>query len=104
MLREKRKVLLISGVAAAILYIVFLLPWSAPFSSPFPFVGSLWESHTLRHSMVWHVERKVVGLHKDDVLLTLGKPESHDFSSSALIYRLHSTDSSYFWRHLIIIF
>ena len=54
--------------------------------------------------MAWHVRQNVVGLHEEDVLLMLGTPEPHNFTSSAIIYRLHPIDSSYSWRHLIIIF
>jgi hypothetical protein len=54
--------------------------------------------------MVWYVRRNVPGLHREDVILMLGNPDPHDFSSAAIVYRLHPIDSDYFWRHLIIIF
>ena len=102
---SRKRTVLILGCLAVTLYALLLYPWDIPYASPIPFVGSWWENHTMRHSMVWHVRLNVVGLHRDDVLEMLGSPERYTFSgSNAFIYRLHSEDSGYFWRHLIILF
>jgi len=91
----RNRLLVICTLTLVIVYAVFLMP--------LPFMSDLWEDHTLRHRMYWSVNRTVIGMHKDDITLMLGEPES-GWHYSAFVYRIHPPESRYHWRSLVIVF
>jgi len=57
-----------------ILAIAFIIGALIFMAMPLPFRSSLWESHTARYRMVGSVSKKVIGLHRDEIVTLLGEP------------------------------
>lgn len=93
--KSKRKWVLLCCIAGiiALIYLVFFMP--------LPFVKTLWEDNILRHRMAWDINRRVVGLHEDEIIQMLGEP--YQFNSM-IYYRLRSPDHHWFWSSLVIRF
>ena len=92
--------MLIVGITA-IMHIFYMI-----FFMPLPFISSLWEENIHRHRMLRDVEQRIMGLHKEEVILMLGEPNPQQpfQPDSIFLYELRPRGHSHAWNHLIIWF
>ena len=92
-LSTKKKYLVGGATILTMIYIVFFIP--------LPFVSVLWEENIHRHRMHKDINRRIIGLHEDEIVVMLGEPEP---GWRTLVYRLRPPNHSHSWNALIIFF